>query len=138
MCTEKPEEASSSNAPADNRPFVRVIEFQPDSFEEISIDAVTIKEFEKCLPRDYRLDYVPDEDTFFILAPRDVIKVNERLFDDHISWLIERSRFEEALEDIKNSPSKAVVYSYQVQLRSPGNSPTQVADLDLSFARWSP
>lgn len=118
LCTEKPEEEAASAdglaAPVDNRPFVRVIELQPDSFEEISIDAVTIKEFEKCLPRDYRLDYVPDEDTFFILAPRDVIKVNERLFDDHISWLIERSRFEEALEDIKSSPSKAVIYTYQV------------------------
>jgi hypothetical protein len=92
-----------------------VIQAHPDSFEEISFDAVTIKEFEKNRSVDYRLDFIFDEGSYFILSPKDVIKAMPRSFDDHIRWLMERSEFEQALEEIKNAPSNtAKIYTYQV------------------------
>ena len=119
LCYEKPEHEDSKdelNAPEDTRPYIRVIAAQPDSFEENSLDAVTIKEHERCLPRDYRLDFVADEDLFFILGPKDIIKASQRSFDDHIKWLIERSEFEEALDELKSSSSQkeAKIFTYQV------------------------
>ncbi len=39
------------------RPHIRAIQAHPDSFDEISFDAVTIKDYEKNLPLHYRLDF---------------------------------------------------------------------------------
>lgn len=101
--------------PEDARPHVRVIKVHPDSFEETSLDAVTIKDFEKNRPCDYRLDFINDEGLFFILGPKDIIKAMPRSFDDHIKWLMERNSFEQALDDIKNAESNSVkTYTYQV------------------------
>jgi hypothetical protein len=101
--------------PDDPRPHVRVIEVHPDAFEEQSLDAVTIKDYERNRSCDYRLDYIRDEGTFFILAPKDIIKAMPRSFDDHIKWLMERCHFEQALDEIRNAPANKInVYTYQV------------------------
>lgn len=92
-----------------------MIDIHPDSFEETSLDAVTIKDFEKNRPCDYRLDFIADEGIFFIIGPKDIIKAMPRSFDDHIRWLIERSSFEEALADIKVAQATEVkVYTYEL------------------------
>lgn len=110
--------AASSSSPTlteDSRPHVRVIQARLDTFEEVSFDAVTIKDYEKNLPINYRLDFIADDGIYFILSPKDVIKATPRSFDDHIHWLIEPDRyhFEQALDEIKAS-NLAKIYNYQV------------------------
>jgi hypothetical protein len=102
----------------DSRPHVRVIQAHPDSFEEVSFDAVTIKDYEKNLPINYRLDFIAEDGIYFILSPKDVIKAIPRSFDDHIRWLMDRSSFELALDEIKNAPQNAPkLYTYQVKIQ---------------------
>ncbi|RMZ95803.1 vacuolar sorting-associated 41 -like protein, partial [Brachionus plicatilis] len=105
LCYEKSE---------DSRPHIRVAQASPDSFIEISFDAITIKEYEKNRPFEYRLDYILNEGSYFVLSPKDLIKATPRSFDDHIKWLMERLNFEQALEDIKNAPESPKVFTYQV------------------------
>lgn len=118
LCYEKPENEENigpMGIPEDSRPHIRVIDIHPDSFEETSLDAVTIKEFEKNRPCDYRLDFIQDEGTFFIIGPKDIIKATPRSYDDHIRWLMDRFDFEQALADIKEVASSEIkFYSYQV------------------------
>lgn len=97
---------------------MRVIQAHPDSFEEVSFDAVTIKDYEKNLPINYRLDFIAEDGIYFILSPKDVIKATPRSFDDHVRWLIDRYHFEQALDDIKNASSANTpkIYTYQVYL----------------------
>ncbi len=106
MCYEKlgnEENIGAMEIPEDSRPHIRVIDIHPDSFEETSLDAVTIKDYEKNRPCDYRLDFIQDEGAFFIIGPKDIIKATPRSFDDHIRWLMDRFEFEQALTDIKNA-----------------------------------
>ncbi|CAF0718867.1 unnamed protein product [Brachionus calyciflorus] len=113
LCYEKSED--ESKPPEDTRPHIRVILANPDSFEEISFDALTIKDYEKNRPFEYRLDYIIDEGSFFILSPKDLIKAMPRSFDDHLKWLMERFNFEQALDDIKKAPpNSAKIFTYQV------------------------
>lgn len=105
LCYEKSE---------DTRPHIRVAQASPDSFIEISFDAITIKDYEKNRPFEYRLDFILNEGSYFILSPKDLIKATPRSFDDHIKWLMERFNFEQALEDIKNSAEPPKVFTYQV------------------------
>lgn len=94
---------------------MRVIQAHLDSFEEISFDAVTIKDYEKNLPINYRLDFIPEDGIYFILSPKDVIKATPRSFDDHIRWLMDRNQFEQALDEIKQAaPGVVKIYTYQV------------------------
>ena len=109
------EESGPLTVPEDSRPHMRVIEVRPESFEETSLDAVTIKDFEKNRPSDYRLDFIRDEGIFFILGPKDIIKALPRSFDDHIKWLMERQNYEQALSEFKIAPPNSLKhYTYQV------------------------
>ena len=38
-----------------------------------------------------------DENTYFIVSPKDIVEARQRDEDDHISWLIERQMFEVGL-----------------------------------------
>lgn len=115
LCYEKSENGKNELVTLDDtRPHIRVIQANQDSFEEISFDVINIKDYEKNRPFEYRLDFIIDEGSYFILSPKDVIKAMPRSFDDHLKWLMERFNFEQALEDIKNAaPNSAKIYTYQ-------------------------
>jgi hypothetical protein len=56
------------------------------------------------LPTDYILDHLPaSEDMFYVASPKDVVVAKERDLDDHIKWLLERSRYEEALKSLREA-----------------------------------
>ena len=40
------------------------------------------------------VEWVPGEETYYIISPADVIKANPRTEDDHIQWLIKHNKFE--------------------------------------------
>ncbi|KAF0294963.1 Vacuolar protein sorting-associated protein 41 [Amphibalanus amphitrite] len=83
------------------RPQVRVIRPLPEDYEELSTDELTVRGFQNFSSNQYRLDCLADEGTFFVLAPSDVIVARPRDTDDHIEWLLEHHRFEEALRELQ-------------------------------------
>lgn len=40
---------------------------------------------------------LPSQDMFYVGSPKDLVVAKERDLDDHIEWLMERERYEEAL-----------------------------------------
>eukprot|EP01113_Clastostelium_recurvatum_P018176 TRINITY_DN2143_c0_g1_i1.p1 TRINITY_DN2143_c0_g1~~TRINITY_DN2143_c0_g1_i1.p1 ORF type:complete len:931 (-),score=291.81 TRINITY_DN2143_c0_g1_i1:56-2848(-) len=67
--------------------------------EEISCDAlVSIVGYADNKPGDYRLEHLPSESMFYIVAPKDIVIARPRDLDDHISWLLDRKRYNEALQ----------------------------------------
>nr|XP_033786133.1 vacuolar protein sorting-associated protein 41 homolog [Geotrypetes seraphini] len=79
------------------RPRLDIIQPLPESYEEISSDALTVRGFQENECRDYRLEYSEGESLFYITSPRDIVMAKERDQDDHIDWLLEKKKYEEAL-----------------------------------------
>ncbi len=65
--------------------------------EEVSSDALEIHGFEQYLASDYRLDHLATESLFYIVSPGDIVVAKPRDLDDHIKWLMDRKKYEEAL-----------------------------------------
>ena len=68
-----------------------------DNYIETSTDALSIRGFEEYQSNNYSLENVQEESLFYIISPKDIVLAKPRDFDDHISWLMERDKFEEAL-----------------------------------------
>lgn len=64
---------------------------------ELSLDVLSIQGFENYKATDYRLEQMPNESMYYIVAPKDIVVARPRDLDDHISWLLEREMYEEAL-----------------------------------------
>ncbi|KAF3703710.1 Vacuolar protein sorting-associated protein 41 -like protein S53 [Channa argus] len=79
------------------RPRLDIIQPLPESFEEISSDALTVRNYQDNECRDYRLEHSEGESLFYIISPKDVVVAKERDQDDHIDWLLEKEKYEEAL-----------------------------------------
>jgi vacuolar protein sorting-associated protein 41 len=85
------------------RPELRIIS---RAGEELSADALSVTGFQSWGCNDYTLAEFDQDDTgktkgYIVLSPRDVIIVRPRDRKDHIVWLVERKRYEEALEQIE-------------------------------------
>lgn len=76
------------------RPEIRVVKTDG---EEISSDALSIMGFEDLDHEDYKLAHVEGDNLFYITSPKEIIMCKPRDIDDHISWLMEREKYEEAL-----------------------------------------
>ncbi|XP_012888456.1 PREDICTED: vacuolar protein sorting-associated protein 41 homolog [Dipodomys ordii] len=79
------------------RPRLDIIQPLSETCEEISSDALTVRGFQENECRDYHLVYSEGESLFYIVSPRDVVVAKERDQDDHIDWLLEKKKYEEAL-----------------------------------------
>uniref|UniRef100_A0A8C7YMU2 Vacuolar protein sorting-associated protein 41 homolog n=1 Tax=Oryzias sinensis TaxID=183150 RepID=A0A8C7YMU2_9TELE len=79
------------------RPRLDIIQPLPEGYEEISSDALTVRNFEDNECRDYRLAHAEGEPLFYIISPKDVVVAKERDQDDHIDWLLVKEKYEEAL-----------------------------------------
>ncbi|GAB1297941.1 Vacuolar protein sorting-associated protein 41 homolog [Apodemus speciosus] len=79
------------------RPRLDIIQPLPETCEEISSDALTVRGFQENECRDYHLEYSEGESLFYVVSPRDVVVAKERDQDDHIDWLLEKKKYEEAL-----------------------------------------
>jgi vacuolar protein sorting-associated protein 41 len=85
------------------RPELRIIS---RAGEEVSTDALSVTGFQAWSCNDYILaDFDQDgagkTKGYLVLSPKDVIVVRPRDRKDHIAWLVERKRYEEALEQIE-------------------------------------
>ncbi|KAI0075229.1 vacuolar assembling protein VPS41 [Panus rudis PR-1116 ss-1] len=88
---------------AAERPELRIIS---RAGEELSADALSITNFERWGCNDYSLIDIPDNEDdsgkiYVVLSPKDVVIVRPRDWRDHVEWLVERARYEEALEELE-------------------------------------
>ena len=107
FCSGNEAAASSAEAArkAAERPELRIIN---RAGEELAADALSITGFERLGCNDYVLAEVggdvavPDDGRcYVVLSPRDIVIVKRRDRRDHIAWLVERKRYEEALLEVE-------------------------------------
>ncbi|CAG8570731.1 10525_t:CDS:10, partial [Cetraspora pellucida] len=88
---------SEHKRPQAKCPELRILN---SSNDEISIDALPLNGFALYQANDYVLDYFPSEDMFYVVSPKDLVLAKPRDSDDHVGWLLDRSRYEEALASL--------------------------------------
>ena len=88
--------AIAGTTPGAQRPELRIVARNND---ELSSDALSVHGFEKLTAKDYQLAPLPSQSLFYIVSPRDIVVAKSRDMDDHISWLLERRRFGQAVEE---------------------------------------
>jgi len=67
-------------------------------FTETSMDILSVRGFEEYKCNDYNLEHSVEDKQFYIVTPKDIVIAKPRDLDDHVSWLIERVCFKEALD----------------------------------------
>ncbi|GAA5906611.1 hypothetical protein JCM8208_000496 [Rhodotorula glutinis] len=87
------------------RPELRIIS---SDGEELSSDAISLRNYERYQCRDYSLCPAADGQSFLVVSPEDVVVARPRDESDHIVWLIEMSRYEEALHALEDSGLETV------------------------------
>lgn len=96
------------------RPELRIIS---RAGEELAADALTITDFQKLGCNDYVLvegatsggaggttttdNWDPEQRSYVVLSPKDLVRVRPRDRRDHVAWLVERQMYEEALEEVE-------------------------------------
>lgn len=79
------------------RPIVCVMQYTSCAYQPICTSSITMRGFEVYRPRDYHLECLDDEHTYFIVAPKDLIVATLCEYDDRIQWLINHRKFDKAL-----------------------------------------
>ncbi|KAJ8487764.1 hypothetical protein ONZ45_g14207 [Pleurotus djamor] len=105
---EMTEDRSRQAKKAADRPELRIIS---RAGEELAADAITVSDFQRWGCNDYVLAEVldpantsPDPATgrsYVVVSPVDIVLVKPRDRRDHVTWLVERKRYEEALEAVE-------------------------------------
>lgn len=74
-------------------------------YQELSSDILSPKGYQHYQPHDYHLEALTEDGYYmlYIVSPKDVILAKPREDDDHIQWLLERQKYDEALKAIKES-----------------------------------
>lgn len=101
LADEATDDPAEQRRKAANRPELRIIS---RSGEEISSDALTLKGYHLYGCNDYWLEPIVNEGTepyYIVVSPKDIIIVKMRDAMDHINWLVEGERYEEALEAVE-------------------------------------
>jgi hypothetical protein len=92
---------------AAERPEMRIIS---RAGEELAADALSITDYQHWGCNDYTVVEVSGSDdllaldvdrSYVVMSPRDLVRVLPRDRRDHIAWLVERGRYEEALTDVE-------------------------------------
>ncbi|KAL1735575.1 hypothetical protein EV714DRAFT_243652 [Schizophyllum commune] len=102
-----PADTSTQKRKLADRPELRIIS---RSGEELANDALSVAGYQSWQCNDYALAKVdgttPETDAggdqcYVVLSPRDIVIARPRDARDHVAWLVERERYEEALEGIE-------------------------------------
>ena len=85
------------------RPELRIIS---RSGEELTADALSVTNYQAWGCNDYLLAEVTpvspeDERCYVVVGPKDIVLVRPRDRKDHVAWLVEHKRFEEALDEVE-------------------------------------
>jgi hypothetical protein len=99
---EATEDRAQQARKAAERPELRIIS---RAGEELAADALTISRFQSWGCNDYCLAEVDSETVggrcYIVLSPQDLVIVRPRDKRDHIAWLVDQKRYEEALEEVE-------------------------------------
>ncbi|UJR09415.1 hypothetical protein I4U23_013656 [Adineta vaga] len=87
-----------SNANGVTDPSLTVLKSINKNYEEKAHDPFHMFGDKETAPFQFQLEYLPDEQCFFILNPYDIVKAEHRNYDDHIDYLISKKRFDEAIQ----------------------------------------
>lgn len=85
---------------AGSRPELRIIS---KDGEELSSDAISLRNYDRFQCRDYSLCPAPTGDSFYVISPQDIVLAEPRDEADHITWLIEQKQYEPALLALEKS-----------------------------------
>lgn len=122
-------ELDSPKRPIGSRPELRII--SPEG-EELSNDVLGLRNYEKYQCRDYKLvasaatdvDFTQtasrgsSQGRYFVSAPTDLVVASDRDENDHIDWLLENERFEDAVAAIERLPSSSSRFDvHQIGIR---------------------
>lgn len=88
-------DAEGGNKAAE-RPELRIL---TRSNEEVSSDALSMHGFERLAAKDYRLAHLHQHSVLYIVSPRDIVVARARDLDDHLSWLIARRMYAQAVAE---------------------------------------
>lgn len=94
--------------PSDTKQICRIKLVEPlnaDLFNDISDDILCPREFLKTVTnsRDIGMAFLPGENFYFIICPKDLIVAKPREEDDHINWLMERGKYVDALARVRSN-----------------------------------
>ncbi|KAF8180219.1 vacuolar assembling protein VPS41 [Pholiota molesta] len=84
------------------RPEMRIIS---RAGEELAADALTITDYQRWGCNDYTVAEV----SYIVMSPRDLVRVLPRDKRDHVAWLVERRRYEEALAAVEKIEAEEAV-----------------------------
>lgn len=87
------------------RPELRILDIHG---EELSCDALSIKNYEHYSVHDYRLEYCQTDNAYYILSQRDIVVAKPRDLDDHVQWLLSKESFDEALKFVKEQEKNGI------------------------------
>ena len=95
------------------RPTLRIIVPHMDYFIEESNDALSIRGFPEYRCNDYHLEYLLDENVYYIVSAKDIVLAKQRDMDDHVSWLLDREEFQDAMNLAKQHETELKKHNYQ-------------------------
>ncbi|KAK2146463.1 hypothetical protein LSH36_606g03004 [Paralvinella palmiformis] len=95
------------------RPQLRIIEPHMHYYDEVTNDALSIRGFQRYKCNDYHLECLKEENTFFIVSPKDIVIARPRDKDDHVMWLLEHDKYEEAMAVALDHGKELKRHNYQ-------------------------
>lgn len=96
------------------RPQLYIVEYRDNDYTDICTDSLSLRGYEEYTVNDYHLDVLIEENRFFIVAPKDVVIASPYDLDDRIQWLIQHSKYEEAMDVLTQSNGRDV-HKYTVE-----------------------
>jgi len=88
---------------AGRRQRPQLMVFDPsDEFRLLSTDLLAVRGHEEHGPSHYQLEHLVEDRNYFVLSPKDVVVGKPRDEDDHVEWLLQHHRFQQALQQAKD------------------------------------
>ncbi|XP_022905494.1 vacuolar protein sorting-associated protein 41 homolog [Onthophagus taurus] len=84
-------------------PELHIARYKENDYAEIYADSLSLRGYQHYKVNNYHLDVLIEENRFFIVAPKDVVVASLFDVDDRIQWLIEQSKYKEALDVVLQS-----------------------------------
>lgn len=80
------------------RAFQPELHIMNEDNEEISADVLALHGYEHYQANDYVLEFLDEEDMFYVLGPKDLVAARPRDYNDHIEWLMDHEKYGEAFD----------------------------------------
>lgn len=127
---EHTEDRAQQARKAAERPELRIVSRAGD---ELAADALGITDFHLLGCNDYVLVDAADEHetaerSYVVLSPKDLVLVKPRDRRDHVAWLVERKRYEEALEEVERIEAEAIPGK-----SAPGDDPLKASEIGQRY-----